>query len=102
MPRPFITAAHTALGSELNADDTRHVLSAYVHRYTRTHKPTWARGMWRDGKDYPLQFDSDADWLANTRFAVLRNGRLDHRHTECESRPTWPDNPELRRPSVTA
>lgn len=86
----------TRLGSELCAEDQRTVLTAYVHRFTRNHKPDWARKEWKDGKPYPLQFDSDADWLAHTRFAVTKAVRLDARASDCESSPTWPDNPELR------
>lgn len=85
------------LGSELDYTDQRHVLAAYVHRFTRQHRPQWANKPWKDGQPYPLQFDSDADWLAHTRFAVRVNGRLDMRNHSCESTPTWPDNPELRK-----
>lgn len=91
----------TKLGTELHPDDQRHVLSAYVHRHTREHKPEWARKEWKDGKPYPVQFASDADWLAHTRFAVTTKGRLHHGVHECESSPTWPDNPELRRDVAT-
>jgi hypothetical protein len=88
----------TLTGSQLCADDQRHVLAAYSHRFTREHRPDWARKEWKDGKPYPVQFDSDADWLAHTRFAVRKNGRLDPKSNECHSLPTWPDNPELRKP----
>lgn len=86
----------TLPGSELSAQDRAYVLTAYVHRFTRQHRPDWARKPMPSGKPYPAQFDSDAEWLANTRFAVRQNGRLDRRHGSCESMPTWPDNPELR------
>lgn len=85
------------LGTELSAADRAHVLRAYVHRFTRDHVPAWAREPRPDGTAYPVQFDSDSDWLANTRFAVTKAGRLDGRSRYCESRPTWPDNPELRK-----
>lgn len=87
------------LGSELCAEDQAEVLRAYVHRYTGDHKPRWAQpkedvpGIVKWGaseKPYPLQFASDAEWLANTRFAVRKNGRLDRRAKHCYSRPTWP------------
>jgi len=83
-------------GTQLCASDQQHVLAAYVHRFTRDHKPAWARWPREDGQVSPVQFASDADWLANTRFAVRKNGRLDGRARYCESSPTWPDNPELR------
>jgi hypothetical protein len=84
------------LGTQLVPGDQQHVLAAYVHRFTRNHKPQWASGTWKDGKPFPVQFASDADWLAHTRFTVRQDGRLDQRVHHCESNPTWPDNPELR------
>lgn len=81
----------TKLGSELHPDDQRFVLSAYVHRYTKEHKPTWANIPRPDGLPYKPQFASDRDWLEHTEFQVRKNGRLDHRTHECYSRPTWPD-----------
>lgn len=84
-------------GNELDYSDQRHCLSAFVHRFTREHKPDWANKPWKYGKPYPVQFDSDADWLAHTRFAVRNSGRLDMRVHHCESNPTWPDNLELRK-----
>lgn len=85
------------LGSELRPEVQQHALRRFLYRYTREHIPQWAKKEWKDGKPYPLEFDSDADWLAHTRFAVCRNGQLDERTAHCESNPTWPDNPELRR-----
>ncbi len=88
------------LGSELSAEDQRHVLASYVHRFTREHRPVWSmRGLWSDNKPYPVQFASDAEWLAHTRFATTISGRLDRRFKGCNSSPTWPDNPELRLPA---
>lgn len=87
----------TALGYELCDEDRRHVLAAYVHRFTGEHRPAWSRKEWKDGKPYPLQFADDADWLAHTRFCVRKDGRLDMRYKACESSPTWPNNPELRK-----
>lgn len=89
--------ARQKLGTQLAAADQRHVLAAYVHRYTREHVPEWARKPRPDGTPYPVHFASDADWLAHTRFFVRANGRLDHRFRHCWSEPTWPDDPEVRR-----
>lgn len=86
-----------AKGSELTPDDQRHVLASYTHRYTRTHRPVWASRLRPSGEPYPVQFASDAEWLANTTFTVRNNGRLDMRVKGCTSEPTWPDNPELRK-----
>ena len=85
------------LGTALHSDDRRHVLATYVHRFTGDHRPAWvAKGM-PNGQPYPLHFASDADWLAHTLFRVRTSGRLDMRVRSCESHPTWPNNPELRR-----
>lgn len=84
------------LGSKLHPQDQRHVLSAYVHRFTRDHKPSWAIKPRPDGSAYPVQFASDSDWLDHTLFSTRNDGRLDARAEACCSSPTWPDNPELR------
>lgn len=84
------------LGTELHPEDRAYVLAAFVHRFTRDHRPRWAMEPMPNGRPYALQFDSDEDWLAHTRFAVRADGRLDRRARYCKSSPTWPDNPELR------
>jgi hypothetical protein len=87
----------TALGNRLSATDQAYVRSAYVHRFTKEHRPAWlGRG---DCVGCPPHFASDADWLAHTTFKVNANGALNRRSKTCESCPTWPDNPELRHPS---
>lgn len=96
MSKPSYAALHHRLGSELNFRDRAYVLAAYVHRFTGDHTPKWATRPRSDGTAYPLQFANDADWLANTEFAVKRDGTLDRRFADCYSRPTWPNNPELR------
>lgn len=83
-------------GSDLHPDDKRHVLAAFVHRFTKDHRPAWVDYPGQRHRNYPVQFASDADWLAHTVFRVRRNGRLDRRAKACMSTPTWPDNPELR------
>jgi hypothetical protein len=93
----FYSAKYFRKGSELSPTDKAYVLRAYVHRYTGSHTPTWARGTMQNGQPYPLQFANDADWLANTLFAVTKSGKLDRRVTDCRSTPTWPNNPELRK-----
>lgn len=86
-----------ARGDTLSPEDRAHVLRSYLHRYTRTHRPGWAKkGTW-NGLPFPVQFATDEEWLANTDFAVTANGRLDLRSRYCMSTPTWPDNPELRK-----
>ncbi len=74
----------TKLGSELTPEDQKHVLAAYVHRFTGDHRPKWAKG------GYTIQFRDDQEWLAHTRFHVTKRGRLDGRFRACESSPTWP------------
>lgn len=81
-----------ALGSTLSPLVQKQALARFVHRFTRDHKPAWMQKT----KD-KLQFDSDAEWLAHTFFYVTSKGNLDERYGYCESNPTWPDNPELRK-----
>lgn len=78
------------LGINLTTQDRRHVLSAYVHRHTGTHRPAWVT-------TEPLHFANDTDWLNHTAFSTRGDGSLDGRFTHCISNPTWPNNPELRR-----
>lgn len=78
-------------GSKLDYVDQQHVLAAYVHRFTGQHRPAWAKRPMPSGKRYKVQFKDDADWLANTKFAVRQDGRLDMRVHRCESTPTWPE-----------
>lgn len=84
-------------GDKLTAADQHRVLARYVHRFTGEHKPQWATKPWKDGQAYPVQHATDAEWLQNTRFHVRANGELDDRFKSCESNPTWPLNPELRK-----
>jgi hypothetical protein len=98
-PRGIAQEPDWRFGSELSPAVQRDALAVFVNRYTRTHRPPWTRGADPTkfpGGVYPLQFDSDADWLAHTMFAVRKDGKLDKRVRHCESSPTWPDNPELR------
>lgn len=80
------------LGGELCPEDQRHVLAAFVHRFTGQHRPRWKdKDSSANVRACPVQFKDDADWLANTFFAVRNDGRLDQRVTGCESHPTWPE-----------
>ena len=79
------------LGSELPYATQRDCIATFTHRFTRDHVPQWTRQPRPCGNPYPLHFDSDGDWLAHTRFAVTKGGKLDARVTHCESSPTWPD-----------
>jgi len=63
--------------------------------------PHWALSEWKEGKPYPVQFDSDKVWLARTLFPVKIDRadnpvRLSYRPSACISYSEWPDNPELR------
>lgn len=82
-------------GAKLSPELRREALRSYVYRFTAEHRPDWARKEWKDGKPYPVQFASDADWLAHTDFPVTKSGKLASRK-DCQSYPTWPLNPELR------
>ena len=82
-------------GDELPELEQRKALAKFVHRFTKEHVPEWSRKPMPNGKPTPVQFASDADWLANTFFKVNANGTI-YSRTHCQSAPTWPDNPELR------
>ena len=81
-------------GNQLTAEDQKYVLAAYTYRFTGDHTPTWAV-KYKNEPTYPVQFKDDADWLANTTFAVRKNGRLDRRSHHCISRPTWPNGDKV-------
>jgi hypothetical protein len=85
------------LGIHLTAEQQKQVLSSYTYRYTGDNKPSWANAEWKNGQPYPLQFKDDQDWLANTDFNVTQKGKLSLTDTDCYSRQTWPNNPELRK-----
>lgn len=84
-------------GAQLPARLQSQAKARYVHRFTADHKPAWAAKPMPNGNAYPVQFASDADWLANTDFPVTKRGKLAYRPSDCYSRPTWPHNPELRK-----
>lgn len=94
--KPCLLFSPAKLGKDLTAEEQTHALRAYVHRYTGDHRPAWANEPRPDGGAYPLQFASDAEWLAHTWFKVTATGRLDARAQQCQSDATWPNNPELR------
>ncbi len=78
-------------GNQLTLTNQESVLKGFPHRYTGDHKPRWINPM------TPLHFASDSEWLANTEFAVNKNGQLSRRNRFCQSYPTYPNNPELRK-----
>ena len=86
-------------GNQLTPSVRLQAQRLFVYRFTGDHKPAWATLPRPDGTAYPLQFKDDADWLANTRFGVKKDGTLSKRVRYCESRPTWPNDPGLRIPS---
>lgn len=84
-------------GSELSKDQQEEAKRRFVHRYTGNNKPQWASQTWKDDKPYPLHFKDDKDWLENTEFAVTKSGKLCNKTKYCNSKPTYPNNPELRK-----
>jgi hypothetical protein len=92
--------ARTLRGDQLSPDQQREALARFAHRFTGDHRPDWASKKWKGMADYPLQFKDDRDWLAHTWFAVNKDGRISKRNRNCESWPTWPNNPELRKDKV--
>lgn len=86
-------------GSTLAVDVQRDCLARFVHRYTMQHVPSWARQPMPNGRYYAPQYRTDAEWLANTEFAVTREGRLAANHRYCQSRnQSWPLGQTLDRP----
>jgi hypothetical protein len=84
-------------GSELSLTDKQRVLCQFVNRHTMEHVPAWAKETWRDGKPYPPQYRTDAEWLERTFFNVRKDGTLSDNSISCYSTdPTYPLNPELR------
>ncbi len=65
----------------------------FLNRYTGDHVPYWAPAPREDGQPWAMQFASDAEWFDNTRFWLNSNKNL--LKMPCESKPTWPLNPEL-------
>jgi hypothetical protein len=86
--KPYYEKGRELPGYALHPDDQRHVLAAYVHRFTGEHTPAWV-GQAGEG-NYKPQFRDDKEWLINTVFTVNKNGRLDKRAKYCRSTPTWP------------
>jgi hypothetical protein len=75
-----------ASGTQLHPADREQVLRSYMYRMTIENvrrNPQATATMLKGG--YRAGLVSDATWLANTRFAVRKNGRLDQRSQHCES-----------------
>jgi hypothetical protein len=78
-------------GSEMRPEVQEDAKRRFVHRHTREHVPAWyTKNDWTS-----VQFESDADWLANTFFWVRDDGGLANNKKYCESHPTWPDGCRL-------
>jgi hypothetical protein len=84
-------------GSELTPEQQKEVKAKYVHRHTGNNKPEWVKQTWKDGKPYPLHFKDDSEWLEHTTFGVTSKGKLHNGTKYCNSSPTFPNNPELRK-----
>ena len=83
-------------GSHLTAPKRHFIYLQFHQRYTRENTPLWVLENAGYGVTWPVQFDSDLDWLEHTLFAATSNGALDRRYKDCWETPTWPDNPALR------
>lgn len=73
-------------GNELRPEVQQDALRTFVHRMTRENAlrhPEHAAYMIAGG--YRLVLISDEEWLRRTRFHVTREGRLDRRHSGCET-----------------
>lgn len=78
------------LGSHLSLRLQAQAKARFVHRFTRQHRPQWAKA----NPKYAPHFADDADWLAHTYFEITKQGEFDRRVNHCESHPTWPDGKE--------
>ena len=81
-------------GNELTRDVQQQCLAQFIYRHTPDHKSAARPESWPHGFTHA----SDTDWLAHSKFAVTRAGKLDARVSSCMSNPTWPFNPEFRTP----
>lgn len=86
-----------SLGSELSPKTQTEALRLFINRYTGENCPKWVK---QASQKPPVQFADDREWLANTYFHVTKTGDLSKKHRFCYSSPTWPYNPELRKPRV--
>ena len=84
-------------GSELYPAEQEKAKRMYVHRFTQSHIPEWARRPRPDGGEYEPQFADDQDWLEHSEFAVTKSGVLDKRHRSITSHPTWPTRKAAQR-----
>lgn len=73
------------IGTLLHPSDRSHVLSSFIYRMTHESVKRWpeATMQMRDG-GFRMSLISDEEWLASTRFAIRRDGRLDERSKRCE------------------
>lgn len=84
------------LGTELSEATQRACLATFVHRATVENfaaRPKVAEHAYASG--FRMTLLSDAEWLACSRFAVTKYGRLDARVNHCET--TWPATSYPRR-----
>lgn len=74
--------------------------SAYLHRFTMEHVPSWSQSPFTTGYDsYPApQFRTDREWYEKTKFPK-EEGHPGGRGTDCyTSGQTWPMGLKLSRP----
>jgi antirestriction protein ArdC len=98
--------AEMLYGHQLAPALRREALTAYVHRYTAEHVPSWSRKPAPNGRHYAPQYQNDSEWLDKTRFPITRSRqgiRLKSgstaNTTHCESNdPSWPYGQWLDRP----
>ena len=69
----------------------------YVHRFTLTHVPQWARVARPDGKYYAPQYRDCREWYENSSFPGER-GHLGGRRHCFSTGATWPMGRELSMP----
>jgi len=82
-----------ALFPTIPSDSAGHYVNAYEDGMFSG--ADWAKKPMPNGKYPPVQFASDADWLAHTLFPVRKDGRLAGGNRKCESEATWPEGQAL-------
>lgn len=88
--RSLIGSEYVKLGKDLSPEDQKKVKREFVYRFTGEHTPKWAAELRPDGSRYMPQHRNDAEWLAETWFAVTKSGKFCERYTSCCSQATFP------------
>lgn len=68
-------------GKDLTPAQHKEVLSAFVHRHTGEHKPSWANKPMPNGNKYEPTHKTDKEWVHDHAFHVTKKtGKLSRKH----------------------